>query len=73
MAKAMNLTFGDFIFLEIALIHYIKDMDLSLQCGLFTSELIGKVEYEIAEIRRAAAAGPGAGPLAPLGPDKPGT
>jgi len=71
--KAMNLTFGDFVMLEIALVHYMKDLDLSMQCGQFISELLGKLEYEMAQIRAAAAGGPGAGPLEPLGEDKPGT
>jgi len=53
--QAINLTFGDFIFLEIALVHYIKELDLSMQCGQFVSELLGKLEYELAQIRNAAA------------------
>jgi len=73
MPKAMNLTFGDFIMLEIALVHYIKELDLSMQSGQYVSELLGKLEYELSQIRLAAAAGPAAGPLAPPGPDRPGT
>ncbi len=49
---AMNLTFGDFIIIEIALVHYIKGLDLSMQSGQYISELLGKIEYEIAEIRQ---------------------
>ncbi len=71
--KAMNLTFGDFIMLEIALAVYMKDMDLSMQCGAYISELLGKLEYEMAQIRMAANKGPGAGPTIPLTPDNPGT
>ena len=70
--KAMNLTFGDFIMLEIALVHYIKELDLSMQSGQYVSELLGKLEDELAQIRMASAGGPAAGPLAPPGPDKPG-
>ena len=54
MAKAMNLTYGDFIIIEIALVHYIKDLDLSMQSGQYISELLGKVEYELAELKTAA-------------------
>ena len=71
--KAMNLTFGDFIMIEIALVHYIKDLDLSMQSGQYLSELIGKIEYNLAQIRQAALGGPMAGPMKPLGPDQPGT
>lgn len=73
MEKAMNLTFGDYIFLEVALVHYMKDLDLSMQSGQYISELLGKLEFELAQIRLAATQGPAAGPLTPLGPDKPGT
>ena len=69
MPKAMNLTFGDFIMLEIALVTYAKELDLSMQSGQYISELLGKLEYELSQIRQAAAAGPQAGPLAP--PDDP--
>ncbi len=50
--EAMNLTFGDFIIIEIALVHYIKGLDLSMQSGQYISELLGKIEYELAEIRQ---------------------
>jgi len=52
--KAMNLTFGDLMIAEIALIHYVKDLDLSLQSGQAISELIGKIEYAMAQIKIAA-------------------
>jgi len=54
MAGAMNLTFGDFLIIEIALVHYTKDLDLSMQSGQYISELLGKVEYELARLRAAA-------------------
>jgi len=66
--QAINLTFGDFIFLEIALVHYIKELDLSMQCGQFISELLGKLEYEMAQIRNAAAPPPGTGLTPPAAP-----
>ncbi len=52
--KAMNLTFGDLIIIEIALVNYIKELDLSMQSGQYISELLGKVEYELAQIKMAA-------------------
>ena len=73
MPKAMNLTFCDFIMLEIALVSYLKDLDLSMQSGQYISELLGKLEYELSQIKLAAQGGPAAGPLNPLGPDKEGT
>ena len=54
MPKAMNLTFGDLIFIEIALVHYTKELDLSMQSGQYISELLGKIEYELSQIRQAA-------------------
>ncbi len=54
--KAMNLTFGDLIIIEISLVNYIKELDLSMQSGQYISELLGKVEYELAQIKMAAAA-----------------
>jgi len=50
----MNLTFGDLIIIEIALVHYLKDLDLSMQSGQYISELLGKVEYDLAQLRQAA-------------------
>lgn len=50
----MNLTFGDFIMLEIALVVYIQKLDLSMQSGQYITELIGKLEYQMAQIRQAS-------------------
>ena len=69
MPKAMNLTFGDLIIVEIALLHYLKDMDLALQSGQYMSSLLGKVEYELAELSEAA--GKGAAPTGLLPPEPP--
>jgi len=52
--RAMNLTFGDLIIVEIALVHYIKELDLSMQSGQYISELLGKVEYNLSQLRNAA-------------------
>jgi len=63
---AMNLTFGDLIVIEIALLHYLKDLDLSMQSGQYLSELLGKVEFELAQLRQSAGAqlsGPGLLPM----------
>lgn len=54
MAKAMNLTFGDLVILEIALVHYLQNLDLSMQSGQYVTELIGKIEFQMAEIKQAA-------------------
>ena len=64
---AMNFTFGDLIFVEVALVHYAKDLDLSMQAGQFLSELIGKVEYQLSQLRLAAEhqLGPGLTPPNP--------
>lgn len=52
----MNLTFGDFLLIEIALVHYCKELDLSMQSGQYISELLGKIEYQLAQLRQAAGA-----------------
>ena len=65
MPKAMNLTFGDYIMLEIALVTYLKELDLSMQSGQYISELLGKLEYELSQIKLAAAKGPNLGPPPP--------
>ena len=69
--KAMNLTFGDLIIIEIALVHYVKELDLSMQSGQYISELLGKVEYELAQLRQAGAAQLGPGLQPPLPPPEP--
>ena len=61
MVKAMNLTFGDLIIIEIALTEKLGGLDMSMQSGIYFSELIGKIEYQLQQIREAATAqlGPG--------------
>lgn len=46
----MNLTYGDLIVLEIALLQYIKNLDLSTQSGQYVSSLLGKLEYQMSKI-----------------------
>jgi hypothetical protein len=60
----MNLTYGDLIIVEIALVSYMKDLDLSMQSGQYISELLGKVEYQLAQLRAGAehTLGPGIPP-----------
>ena len=73
MEKAMNLTYGDLIIVEIALVHYCKELDLSMQSGQYISELLGKIEYQLASIKQAAGTqlAPGLQPPAPMpGPSK---
>lgn len=54
MAKAINLTYGDLIFIELALTEKMGQLDLSMQCGMYYSELIGKIEYQLQQLRSAA-------------------
>ena len=68
MNKAMNFTYGDLIIIEIALVQYLKELDLSMQAGQYISELLGKTEYELSQIRNAAGNQSGL-PLQP-GPEK---
>ena len=69
--KAMNLTFGDLIIVEIALVHYIKELDLSMQSGQYISELLGKIEYTLAQLRQAASATKPQGFSPPVAPPEP--
>ncbi len=71
MDKAMNLTYGDLIIIEIALVTYCKELDLSMQSGQYISELLGKVEYNLAQLRSGIAA-QGPIPVQPA-PSKPNT
>ncbi len=54
MNEAMNFTYGDLIMIELTLLSYVKEIDLSLQSGQYFSELIGKIEYNLSEIKAAA-------------------
>lgn len=54
MPPAMNLTYGDYIVIELALLQYIQKLDLSLQSGQYLSELIGKLEYQLTSLRSSA-------------------
>ena len=64
----MNLTFGDLIIVEIALVHYIKELDLSMQSGQYISELLGKIEYELAQLKQAAGTQLGPALQSPVAP-----
>lgn len=63
MPEAMNLTYGDLILIEIALLEKLKGLDLSMQSGQYFSELIGKIEYQLQALRGAADKNAGPGPL----------
>lgn len=52
--EAMNFTYGDLILIEMALLEKIQKLDLSLQSGQYISELVGKLEYQLQDIRSAA-------------------
>ena len=73
MNEAMNLSYGDLIIIEIALVTYMKDLDLSMQSGQYISELLGKLEYQLAQIKAGVAAvKPMPVQAAPGGPPAPG-
>lgn len=50
----MNLTYGDFIILEIALQQYLSSLDLSTQSGQYISSLLGKIEYNLQSLSASA-------------------
>jgi len=50
----MNLSYGDLIFIELALTEKMGQLDLSMQCGMYYSELIGKIEYQLQQLKSAA-------------------
>lgn len=50
----MNLTYGDLIFIELALTEKMGQLDLSMQCGMYYSQLIGKIEYQLQQLQAAA-------------------
>ena len=54
MKQAMNLSYGDLIFIELALTEKMGQLDLSMQCGMYYSELIGKIEYQLQQLKSAA-------------------
>jgi len=54
MEQAMNLSYGDLIFIELALTEKMGQLDLSMQCGMYYSELIGKIEYQLQQLKSAA-------------------
>lgn len=49
----MELTLGDLIILELALAHYLKGIDISMQAGQQCAQIIGKIEYQIGAIQAA--------------------
>lgn len=52
--EAMNFTYGDLIMLELCILAYLKNVDLSLQSGQYFTELVGKLEYNLSQIKEAA-------------------
>jgi len=63
-------TLGDLIIMELALVQFLKNMDISMQCGQQVNETIGKIEFSIAKIK-AAAAQQIVNPLVPPKPEEP--
>lgn len=60
-------TIGDLMIIELALVSFIKGLDLSMQAGQQISQIIGKTEYKIQSIQEAATAGAGAAVQVPKG------
>lgn len=52
MDKAMNLTSGDLMIVEFALINYYKTIDVSMKSGEYIFGLIGRVEKNLAIIKK---------------------
>ena len=63
-----QLTYGDYILIEIALMMYLKDLDLTTQSGQYVSQLLGKIEYKLSQLGAAAAQHI---PVPPPAPSKP--
>jgi len=49
-----TFTYGELIVLEIFLSEKIKETDLSMQSGQFMIALLGKIEYQISQLTKAA-------------------
>lgn len=49
-------TLGDLIIIELALVTFIKDLDLSMQAGQQLSQIIGKTEFQINRIQETLSA-----------------
>jgi len=50
----MPITYGDYIIIEIALLQYLKDLDLSTQSGIYLSQVVGKIEYQLSKLSESA-------------------
>lgn len=64
-----QLTYGDFILLQISLMMYLKDLDLTTQSGQYISQLLGKIEYQLSKIGEAAGSTAPSPPAPPKKPD----
>lgn len=63
-----DFSLGDLVIIELSLANYIKGLDLSMYAGQQVANIIGKVEYNIANITDAAKAQFG-NPLEDLPPE----
>jgi len=57
----LELHLGDLIIIELALAHYLKGIDISMQAGQQCAAIIGKLEYQISKLMQAVAAQGGTG------------
>lgn len=49
-----DFSLGDLVIIELSLANYVKGIDLSMYAGQQVANIIGKVEYNIANIAEAA-------------------
>jgi len=49
-----DFSYGDLITLEMILVEKMKNVDLSLHSGNYMVQLLGKIEYKIGQIDKAA-------------------
>jgi len=50
----MNLTYGDLILIQMVMLEKMGSLDLTMQSGVYFSELMGKVEYQLRILSEAA-------------------
>lgn len=47
-----ELSYGDFIIMQISLLQYTQTLDLSTQAGQYVSQILGKVEYQLTRLKQ---------------------
>ena len=54
MAEAMNLSYGDLILIQMTLLEKMGSLDLTMQSGVYFSELMGRIEFQLQLLKEAA-------------------